>query len=86
MIVRPGSLPTASSRGLSAATYSAYLFISYMSEASPERSTAAHYGDSMGAGLLSVGQTRGPWIALEPTVGGWGGRIDSDGESGLINL
>ncbi|MEM5471048.1 hydantoinase B/oxoprolinase family protein [Hoeflea sp. AS60] len=62
------------------------LFISCMSEALPERSTAAHYGDSMVAGFFSVDQKRGQWIALEPTAGGWGGRIDSDGESALINL
>ncbi|OAN76414.1 hypothetical protein A8B78_02705 [Jannaschia sp. EhC01] len=62
------------------------LFISCMSEALPERSTAAHYGDSMVAGFFSVDQTRGQWIALEPTAGGWGGRIDSDGENALINL
>lgn len=62
------------------------LFISCMSEAMPERSTAAHYGDSMVAGFFSVDTTRGQWIALEPTAGGWGGRRDSDGESALINL
>lgn len=62
------------------------LFISCMSEALPERSTAAHYGDSMVAGFFSVDPTRGQWIALEPTAGGWGGRADSDGESALINL
>ncbi len=62
------------------------LFISCMSEALPERSTAAHYGDSMVAGFFSVDPERGQWIALEATAGGWGGRIDGDGESALINL
>ena len=62
------------------------LFISCMSEALPERSTAAHYGDSMVAGFFSVDPERGQWIALEATAGGWGGRADSDGESALINL
>lgn len=62
------------------------LFISCLSEAMPERSTAAHYGDSMVCGFFSVDPKRGQWISLEPTAGGWGGRIDSDGESALINL
>ena len=62
------------------------LFISCMSEAIPERSTAAHYGDSMVAGFFSVDPKRGQWMAIEPTAGGWGGRADGDGESALINL
>ncbi len=62
------------------------LFISCMSEAMPERSTAAHYGDSMVAAFFSVDPKRGQWIAIEPTAGGWGGRADGDGESALINL
>ena len=62
------------------------LFISCMSEAIPERSTAAHYGDSMVAGFFSVDPKRGQWMAIEPTAGGWGGRADSDGENALINL
>ncbi len=62
------------------------LFISCMSEAMPERSTAAHYGDSMVAAFFSVDPRRGQWMAIEPTAGGWGGRADGDGESALINL
>ena len=62
------------------------LFISCMSEAMPDRSTAAHYGDSMVAAFFSVDPGRGHWIAIEPTAGGWGGRADGDGESALINL
>ena len=62
------------------------LFISCMSEALPERSTAAHYGDSMVSGFFSVDPERGQWMAIEPTAGGWGGRADGDGESALINL
>lgn len=62
------------------------LFISCMSEAIPERSTAAHYGDSMVAVFFSVDPERGQWMAIEPTAGGWGGRADGDGESALINL
>ena len=62
------------------------LFISCLSEAMPERATAAHYGDSMVAGFFSVDEKRGQWVSLEATAGGWGGRADSDGESALINL
>ena len=62
------------------------LFISCMSEAMPERSTAAHYGDSMVSAFFSVDPGRGQWIGIEPTAGGWGGRADGDGESALINL
>ena len=62
------------------------LFISCLSEAMPERSTAAHYGDSMVAGFFSVDERRGQWMSIEPTAGGWGGRADGDGESALINL
>ncbi|MDE0306378.1 MAG: hydantoinase B/oxoprolinase family protein [Albidovulum sp.] len=62
------------------------LMISCMSEAMPNRATAAHYGDSMVACFFSVDPNRGQWIAIEPTAGGWGGRADGDGESALINL
>ena len=62
------------------------LFISCLSEAMPERSTAAHYGDSMVAAFFSVDPQRGQWFSIEATAGGWGGRNDHDGESALINL
>lgn len=62
------------------------LMISCMSEAMPERATAAHYGDSMVSCFFSVDPDRGQWIAIEPTAGGWGARVDGDGESALINL
>lgn len=52
----------------------------------PERSTAAHYGDSMVAAFFSADPRRGQWISLEPTAGGWGGLSDGDGESAFINL
>ncbi len=62
------------------------LMISCMSEAMPERATAAHYGDSMVSCFFSIDPQRGQWIAIEPTAGGWGARVDGDGESALINL
>ena len=62
------------------------LMISCMSEALPEHATAAHYGDSMVSSFFSIDPQRGQWIAIEPTAGGWGARVDGDGESALINL
>ena len=62
------------------------LMISCLSEAMPERATAAHYGDSMVSCFFSVDPGRDQWIAIEPTAGGWGARVDGDGESALINL
>ena len=62
------------------------LFISCLSEAIPERSTAAHYGDSMVSLFFSVDRRRGQWMSIEATAGGWGGRNDGDGQSALINL
>jgi N-methylhydantoinase B len=62
------------------------LVISCLSEAMPERATAAHYGDSMVAAFFSMDEKRGQWISVEPTAGGWGGSNGADGESALINL
>ncbi|MCY4542513.1 MAG: hydantoinase B/oxoprolinase family protein [Rhodobacteraceae bacterium] len=62
------------------------LMISCISEAMPERATAAHYGDSMVSAYFAVDSERGSWIAIEPTAGGWGARADGDGEDALINL
>src|SRR5262245_56751555 len=62
------------------------LMISCLSEAMPERATAAHYGDSMVAAFFNMDPDKGQWISVEPTAGGWGGTVGADGESGLINL
>jgi len=62
------------------------LMISCMGEAMPEKAKAAHYGDSMVAGFFSMDEVRGQWISIEPTAGGWGGRVGGDGQSALINL
>lgn len=62
------------------------LMISCLSEAMPEKATAAHYGDSMVACFFDMDADKGQWIAVEPTAGGWGGTIGSDGENALINL
>lgn len=62
------------------------LMISCLGEAMPEKATAAHYGDSMVAAFFDMDPDRGQWISVEPTAGGWGGTVGSDGESALINL
>ncbi len=62
------------------------LMISCLSQAMPERATAAHYGDSMVAAFFDMDPEKGQWISVEPTAGGWGGTVGSDGESALINL
>lgn len=60
--------------------------ISCLSEAMPERATAAHYGDSMVASFFSMDPKRKQWISTEATAGGWGGSNGADGESALINI
>ena len=62
------------------------LVIACLSEAMPERATAAHYGDSMVAAFFDMDAERGQWMSIEPTAGGWGGTVGADGESALINL
>jgi len=62
------------------------LMISCLSEAMPDKATAAHYGDSMVAAFFNMDPEKGQWIAVEPTAGGWGGTVGVDGESALINL
>lgn len=63
------------------------LMISCLSEAMPERATAAHYGDSMVVVFAATADTRRkPWLSVEATAGGWGGSNGADGESALINL
>jgi N-methylhydantoinase B len=62
------------------------LMISCLSEAMPERATAAHYGDSMVAAFFNLDKKEDSWISVEATAGGWGGTVGADGESALINL
>ncbi|GKY87709.1 hydantoinase B/oxoprolinase family protein [Sinisalibacter aestuarii] len=62
------------------------LMITCLSEAMPERATAAHYGDSMVASFFEVDPRKRQWLTVEATAGGWGGTNGSDGESALINL
>lgn len=62
------------------------LVVKALSEAVPERTAAASYGDSMVIYLSGIDpDSRQPWLHVEPTVGGWGAWEGSDGENGLIN-
>lgn len=62
------------------------LFVKALAPALPEATAAAHYGDSM---VIILGGTdprnSQPFLALEPTPGGWGGFAADDGQDGLIN-
>ena len=61
-------------------------FVKALSKSTKELSAAAHYGDSM---VIFIGgvdpRSSYPFLAVEPTCGGWGAFENNDGSSGLIN-
>ena len=61
-------------------------FVKALSKSTKELSAAAHYGDSM---VIFIGgvdpRNKFPFLAVEPTCGGWGAFENNDGASGLIN-
>ena len=61
-------------------------FVKALSKSTKNLSAAAHYGDSM---VIFIGgvdpRTNFPFLAVEPTCGGWGAFENNDGASGLIN-
>ena len=61
-------------------------FVKALSKSTKELSAAAHYGDSM---VIFIGgvdpRSSFPFLAVEPTCGGWGAFENNDGASGLIN-
>jgi N-methylhydantoinase A len=62
------------------------LVVKALAEVLLEKAAGASYGDSMVIGLTGMDPRNGlPWLAFEPTVGGWGGWQGSDGQDGLIN-
>ncbi len=62
------------------------LFVKALTPAMPEAVAGAHYGDSMVIFLAGVDpRTNAPFLAVEPTPGGWGGHANGDGQDGLIN-
>lgn len=65
------------------------LIIGAVESAAPELTGGAHYGDSM---LIHIAGTdprptrnNRPYLMLEPTLGGYGGGIRTDGQDALIN-
>lgn len=63
------------------------LIVKALSPAVPEKVAGAHYGDSMVIYLagLDPRKENTPYLALEPTPGGWGAFARDDGQDGLIN-
>jgi N-methylhydantoinase B len=62
------------------------LIVKALSPVMPEAVAGAHYGDSMVIYLAGVDpRTGAPFLALEPTPGGWGAFEGGDGQDGLIN-
>ena len=62
------------------------LIVKALSPVMPEEVAGAHYGDSMVIYLAGVDpRTGAPFLALEPTPGGWGAFEGGDGQDGLIN-
>ncbi|MEM6284120.1 MAG: hydantoinase B/oxoprolinase family protein [Chloroflexota bacterium] len=62
------------------------LFVKALAPVIKDQSAAAHYGDSMVIFLGGIDPRNGnPFLAVEPTPGGWGGYADGDGQDGLIN-
>lgn len=53
----------------------------------PQKVASAHYGDSMVIYVAGVDPRKGnaPYLAVEPTTGGWGAYHDGDGQDALIN-
>ena len=63
------------------------LIIKCLSEAAPELSAGAHYGDSMVCYLAGKHPKTGELYAyVEPTIGGWGGYSGGDGQNCLVNV
>ena len=63
------------------------LFLKALAPAMPEATAAAHYGDSMVIHVHGIDpRTRQPFLAVEPTPGGWGGNHRGDGQDALINV
>ena len=63
------------------------LIIQAVSSAAPDLVAGAHYGDSMVCYLAGINPKTGELYAHdEPTVGGWGGHANGDGQDCLVNV
>ncbi|MCK9909384.1 hydantoinase B/oxoprolinase family protein, partial [Microbacteriaceae bacterium K1510] len=59
------------------------LVVKALSPAMPQRSAAAHYGDSMVITFAGTDpRTKAPFLNVEATAGGWGGFATNVGQSG----
>ncbi|NPV70028.1 MAG: hydantoinase B/oxoprolinase family protein [Firmicutes bacterium] len=62
------------------------LIIKALAPVLPERTAAAHYGDSMCINFAGTDPREGtPFLTVEATVGGWGAFSWGDGQNALIN-
>jgi len=62
------------------------LFLKALAPALPDQVAAAHYGDSMVISLNGVdSRTKGRFLTIEATTGGWGAWSKGDGQDSLIN-
>jgi len=62
------------------------LIVKALSPVMSEEVAGAHYGDSMVIYLAGLDpRSNAPFLALEPTPGGWGAFKGGDGQDGLIN-
>ncbi len=63
------------------------LMIKALEKVCPQLTAGAHYGDSMVCYLTGIHPVTGELFAHdEPTVGGWGGHSEGDGQDCLINV
>jgi N-methylhydantoinase B len=62
------------------------LFLKALAPVMPDRVAAAHYGDSMVISLNGIdSRSKGRFLTIEATTGGWGGWSTGDGQDSLIN-
>ncbi|MEW5933235.1 MAG: hydantoinase B/oxoprolinase family protein [Bacillota bacterium] len=62
------------------------LVIKALAPVLPDRTAAAHFGDSMVVWCSGTDPRNGArWLHAEITAGGWGGSLRGDGESALVN-
>jgi len=63
------------------------LIFKALAPALPERIGAGHFLSILGTILGGIDdETREAFVLCEPQAGGWGGRVDDDGASGLVSI
>jgi N-methylhydantoinase B len=62
------------------------LFLKALAPVMPDKVAAAHYGDSMVISFNGIdSRTKGRFLTIEATTGGWGAWSKGDGQDSLIN-